>query len=109
MCAKTAADRTFSRRREDLSHNGSAATGGTQEKGRSNNAPLNYGNLNYSRVFLARTINSTVNLRMHRVRDIAIRNNGNGIINKQKLASFLIHIGSEIFLAAFIIVQMICA
>lgn len=58
---ETAVGRTFYKRtREDLSHNGPAATAeGTQEKGRSNNAPLNYGHLNYSR--LSRAINATTN------------------------------------------------
>lgn len=45
-----AVGRTFSRRRGDLSHNGSTTAEGTQEKGRSNNASLNYGHLNYSRL-----------------------------------------------------------
>lgn len=59
---ETAVGRTFyERTKEDLSHNGPATTEGTQEKGRSNNAPLNYGHLNYSRLSWARTINAATN------------------------------------------------
>lgn len=48
---ENAVGRTFyERTREDLSHNGPTTAVGTQEKGRSNNAPLNYGHLNYSRL-----------------------------------------------------------
>lgn len=50
---ETAVGRTFSRRHEDLSHNRSTTAEGTQEKGRSNNASLNYDHLDYSRLSCA--------------------------------------------------------
>lgn len=50
---ETAVGRTFSRRRRDLSHIGSTTAEGTREKGRSNNASLNYAHFNYSRLFCA--------------------------------------------------------
>lgn len=82
---ETAVGRTFyERTREDLSHNGPTTAVGTQEKGRSNNAPLNYGHLNYSR--LSRAHNKSNNEFESALCAVLYRNNkkaDNGI-NKQE-------------------------
>lgn len=83
---ETAVGRTFyERTREDLSHNGPTTAEDAREKGRSNNAPLNYGHLNYSR--LSRAHNKSNNNEFESaLRTVLYRNNKNADngINKQK-------------------------
>lgn len=77
-----------------LSHNKSMTAEGIQEKGRSNNASLNYGHLNYSH--LPRAHNKRNDKFESALYIVLYCNNNSDEINKQELASLTLR-RNEIF------------